>query len=49
MRIFGEEELDFRAALSWLAQKWGVKRLLCEGGGEVNAGLFKAGVANEIY
>ena len=47
--IFGKTELDFRAALNWLSRKWKVKRLLCEGGGEVNAGLFRAGLVDEIY
>jgi riboflavin-specific deaminase-like protein len=47
--IFGEDGLDFRRALEWLRQKWGVRRLLCEGGGEINAGLFAAGVVNEVY
>jgi 2,5-diamino-6-(ribosylamino)-4(3H)-pyrimidinone 5'-phosphate reductase len=43
------KDLDFQAALAWLRQEWGVKRLLCEGGGVVNGGLFAAGVVNEIY
>ena len=46
---FGEKELDFRAALKWLRQEWKVKRLLCEGGGEVNAALFRAGLIDEVY
>jgi riboflavin-specific deaminase-like protein len=49
VEVFGEKDLDFVAALQWLREKWKVKRLLCEGGGEVNAGLFAAGVVNEIY
>jgi len=49
VKIFGDEELDFRAALSWLRKEWGVKRLLCEGGGEVNAGLLNAGLVDEVY
>jgi riboflavin-specific deaminase-like protein len=49
VEVFGENELDFRSALTWLRKKWNVKRLLCEGGGEVNAGLFRAGLANEVY
>src|SRR5437016_3221473 len=46
---FGNNEIDFVAALRWLRSEWGVKRLLCEGGGELNAGLFRAGVVNEVY
>ncbi len=49
VEVFGEKELDFRAALRWLERKWKVKRLLCEGGGEVNAALFAAGLVNEVY
>ncbi len=41
--------VDFGEALGWLARKWGVRRLLCEGGGEVNAGLFAAGLVDEIH
>jgi len=47
--VFGKHEVDFVAALRWLRREWGVKRLLCEGGGELNEGLFRAGVVNEIY
>jgi 2,5-diamino-6-(ribosylamino)-4(3H)-pyrimidinone 5'-phosphate reductase len=43
------KDLDFREALSWLRKEWGVKRLLCEGGGAINGGLFLAGVVNELY
>jgi len=34
--------------LRWLHTKWGVKRLLCEGGGELNDALFHAGLVDEI-
>src|SRR5262245_40269278 len=37
VKVFGEKEVDFVAALTWLRKQWKVKRLLCEGGGEVNA------------
>jgi riboflavin-specific deaminase-like protein len=47
--MFGKSELNFGAALRWLRRKWGVKRLLCEGGGELNGGLFRAGLVNEVY
>jgi 2,5-diamino-6-(ribosylamino)-4(3H)-pyrimidinone 5'-phosphate reductase len=43
------KDLDFHEALAWLRKEWGVKRLLCEGGGAINGGLFLAGVVNEIY
>ena len=43
------EKLDVHAAIRWLRGKWGVKRLLCEGGGEVNGAMFEAGVVDEVY
>ncbi|HVV00357.1 MAG TPA: dihydrofolate reductase family protein [Verrucomicrobiae bacterium] len=46
---FGEREIDFRRFLDWLAVRWNVKHLLCEGGGELNDALFKAGVVNELH
>ena len=47
--VSGKDEVDFVAACGWLRAKWGVKRLLCEGGGELNEGLLRAGVVDEIY
>ena len=49
VEIFGSDELDFVQALRWLRERWGVKRLLCEGGGEVNGALFRAKLVNKIY
>jgi 2,5-diamino-6-(ribosylamino)-4(3H)-pyrimidinone 5'-phosphate reductase len=49
VKICGEKELDFTFALRWLREKWKVKRLLCEGGGEINAALFRAGLVNEVH
>lgn len=49
VKILGEQEIDFRNALIWLREKWNVKRLLCEGGGELNDALFRAGVVNELH
>lgn len=49
VKICGEDELDFVAALRWLREEWNVKRLLCEGGGELNQGLFRAGLVDEVY
>jgi riboflavin-specific deaminase-like protein len=47
--VFGKDEIDFLAAFEWLRRKWNVKRLLCEGGGELNGSLFRAGVVNQVY
>jgi 2,5-diamino-6-(ribosylamino)-4(3H)-pyrimidinone 5'-phosphate reductase len=49
VKICGEKEINFRDALRWLRKKWGVKRLLCEGGGELNDALFRAGLVNELH
>jgi riboflavin-specific deaminase-like protein len=49
VKVFGERHLDFPAALSWLREHWNVKRLLCEGGGEVNEALFRAGLVDEVH
>lgn len=47
--VCGERELDFRRALRWLRERWNVKRLLCEGGGEINGALFTAGLVDELH
>lgn len=49
VKICGDKELDFDFALRWLRKQWNVRRLLCEGGGEINAGLFEAGLVNEVH
>lgn len=49
IKVCGREEINFRAALGWLRDKWKIKRLLCEGGGELNDALFRAGLVNELH
>ena len=49
IKSFGAREVDFRKALQWLREKWKVKRLLCEGGGELDDALFRAGLVNELH
>ena len=49
VKICGETAIDFVAALRWLRAKWKVKRLLCEGGGEINGALFEAGLVDEVH
>lgn len=49
VKIFGETEIDFPSVLPWLRTKWNVKRLLCEGGGELNDALFHANLVDEIH
>ncbi len=49
VKVVGKAEVDFPAALSWLHREWNVKRLLCEGGGELNDALFRAGLVDELH
>lgn len=49
VKVFGEKELNLRAALRWLYQKRNVRRLICEGGGELNDAMFRAGLVDELY
>jgi riboflavin-specific deaminase-like protein len=49
VKICGRKEINFRAAFRWLRKQWQVKRLLCEGGGELNDALFRAGLVDELH
>ena len=49
VKVCGKREINFREALCWLRGKWGVKRLLCEGGGGLNDALFRAGLVDELH
>jgi 2,5-diamino-6-(ribosylamino)-4(3H)-pyrimidinone 5'-phosphate reductase len=49
VKVFGVEKIDFRKALLWLRVKRGVKRLVCEGGGELNDALFREGLVDELH
>ena len=49
VRVCGKKEIDFRSALRWLHAKWNVQRLLCEGGGDLNGTLFRAGLVDELH
>lgn len=49
VKTFGARQLDFTAAFRWLRDEWKVKRLLCEGGGELNGALFRADLVDEIH
>jgi len=48
VKICGKTEINFPSALRWLRNEFGVKRLLCEGGGELNDALFRADLIGEI-
>lgn len=45
----GESEIDFAHAFKWIAEEWGVRRLLCEGGGVLNDALFRRGLIDEVH
>jgi riboflavin-specific deaminase-like protein len=49
VKVCGRREVNFRSVFRWLREKWGVKRLVCEGGGEVNDALFRAGVVDALH
>ena len=49
VEVCGEKKLDFSYALKWLRAEHGIKRLLCEGGGEINAALLMEKLVDEIY
>jgi riboflavin-specific deaminase-like protein len=49
VKICGTSEINFPRALRWLRKQWGIKRLLCEGGGELNDALFRAGLVNQLH
>ncbi|MGO8836940.1 MAG: RibD family protein [Limisphaerales bacterium] len=49
VKVCGEREIDFRRVFCWLRAKWGVQRLLCEGGGGLNDALFRAGLVDELH
>jgi riboflavin-specific deaminase-like protein len=49
INVCGEREINFREAFCWLRNRWGVKRLLCEGGGGLNDALFRAGLVDELH
>jgi riboflavin-specific deaminase-like protein len=49
VEIFGKREIDFRAAFLWLREKWKIKKLLCEGGGELHGALISADLLDELH
>lgn len=49
VRVFGQRDINLRAALGWLRRKWKVRRLMCEGGGALNDALFRADLVDELH
>jgi riboflavin-specific deaminase-like protein len=44
----GDDEVSMPGLLAWLGEQ-GVRIVLCEGGGEINAKLFEARAVDELY
>jgi riboflavin-specific deaminase-like protein len=49
VKICGKTEINFPAAFRWLREKWNVRRLLCEGGGELHGALVRANLMDELH
>jgi riboflavin-specific deaminase-like protein len=49
VKICGKTEINFPSALRWLREKWNVRRLLCEGGGELHSALIRADLLDELH
>jgi riboflavin-specific deaminase-like protein len=49
VKVGGARRIDWKAALEWMWAEHGVRRLLCEGGGELNAALWRAGLVDELH
>ncbi|MBL9138597.1 MAG: RibD family protein [Verrucomicrobiales bacterium] len=49
VRAFGNTEVDLREALRWLRREHGIRRLVCEGGPELNDALLRAHLIDEIH
>lgn len=49
VQIFGKREIDFCAAFRRLHEKWKIKKLLCEGGGELHGALIRVDLLDELH
>ena len=47
--VAGRREIDFAFVARHLRRRWKVRRLLSEGGGELNDGLFRSGLVDELH
>jgi riboflavin-specific deaminase-like protein len=47
--VAGGREIDFAFAFRHLRRQWKVRRLLSEGGGELNDAIFRAGLVDELH
>ena len=44
----GRDKVNFRSAFQRLRRDWNVRRLVCEGGAELNDALFREGLVDEV-
>ena len=49
VKVCGKNSIALGQALGWLRREWAVKRLLCEGGGELNFELLRLGLVDELH
>ena len=49
VKVCGKTEINFPAALRWLREKWRVRRLLCEGGGELHGALIHTDLVDQLH
>jgi len=49
VKVCGKNRVALGQALDWLRREWAVKRLLCEGGGELNFELLRLGLVDELH
>lgn len=49
VKAFGETEVDLPLALAWLQEERGIRRVVCEGGPELNDAMLRANLIDEIH
>ena len=49
VKVCGKNRVALGQALGWLRREWAIKRLLCEGGGELNFELLRFGLVDELH
>ncbi len=47
--VCGNKTVSLGQSLKYLSQRWNSKRLLCEGGGELNFALIRLGLVDELH
>jgi 2,5-diamino-6-(ribosylamino)-4(3H)-pyrimidinone 5'-phosphate reductase len=49
VKVCGGNRVALGQALGWLRREWAVKRLLCEGGGELHFEILRLGLVDELH